>query len=405
MPGYGTRYWAERTAQGRRTRYPTLRGEHDADVVVIGGGIVGATAACLFARDGLKVVLLEADRIAAGGTSAGLGTLVPDASDSYRSVETNVGGRRAKAAWHAARRSALDIAAALRRLNVRCDLDTAPLVLSATRPDAAAVLRRELQLRKQAGLEAAWLTARAAAAAVATDVAGAMKVRDAFVFDPVRATLGLVRAAEDAGAAIYEKAAVRRTSYSRTGADAVLAGGHVRARWVYVATATPGPLFRPLLRHVRQQDAFAVATEPLSPPMKKAAGRRDHMVVEGGESVRWLRWLDDGRALFAGAAGPVVSSRAANRTIVQRTGQLMYELSLRHPALSGLPARWSWPIRLVSTADGLPWIGTHRNYPFHFFALAFGWHGDALAWFAAKAALRHFRNEPARGDDTFGFGR
>jgi hypothetical protein len=57
----------------------------------------------------------------------------------------------------------------------------------------------------------------------------------------------------------------------------------------------------------------------------------------------------------------------------------------------------------VSTADGLPWVGPHRNYPFHFFSLAFGWHADGLAWLAAKAALRHFQQESKRGDDAFGF--
>jgi glycine/D-amino acid oxidase-like deaminating enzyme len=92
-----------------------------------------------------------------------------------------------------------------------------------------------------------------------------------------------------------------------------------------------------------------------------------------------------------------------DRVLVQRTGQLMYELSLRYPVISGLPARWSWVTRLVTTADGLPWIGPHRNYPFHFFALALGWHGEALGWFAAKAALRHFTGDVRKTDEVFGF--
>ena len=83
----------------------------------------------------------------------------------------------------------------------------------------------------------------------------------------------------------------------------------------------------------------------------------------------------------------------------------MYELSLRYPAISGLPAHWGWEQPVVTTPDGLPWIGPHRNYPFHFFALAFGWHGDALAWLAAKAALRQARGEVRPADEAFGFVR
>jgi glycine/D-amino acid oxidase-like deaminating enzyme len=98
-----------------------------------------------------------------------------------------------------------------------------------------------------------------------------------------------------------------------------------------------------------------------------------------------------------------VPPRQLDKVLIQRTGQLMYELSVRYPVISGLPAHWAWPLPVVSTADGLPWIGPHRNYPFHFFALAFGWHADGLAWFAAKAALRHFQQESKRGDDAFGF--
>jgi glycine/D-amino acid oxidase-like deaminating enzyme len=80
-------------------------------------------------------------------------------------------------------------------------------------------------------------------------------------------------------------------------------------------------------------------------------------------------------------------------------------LSVRYPVISGLPARWSWRVPLTSTADGLPWIGPHRNYPFHFFVLALGWHGDALSWLAARAALRHFKGESRKEDEVFGFAR
>ena len=82
---------------------------------------------------------------------------------------------------------------------------------------------------------------------------------------------------------------------------------------------------------------------------------------------------------------------------MQKTAQLMYELSVRYPEISGLPARWSWNTEVVTTPDGLPWIGPHRNYPFHFFSLAFGWHGDSLAWSAARAALRYFKGEGDAG--------
>jgi glycine/D-amino acid oxidase-like deaminating enzyme len=59
----------------------------------------------------------------------------------------------------------------------------------------------------------------------------------------------------------------------------------------------------------------------------------------------------------------------------------------------------------VTTVDGLPWIGQHRNYPFHFFALGFGWHGDSLSWLAARAALRYLTGIARKDDEALGFVR
>jgi glycine/D-amino acid oxidase-like deaminating enzyme len=83
----------------------------------------------------------------------------------------------------------------------------------------------------------------------------------------------------------------------------------------------------------------------------------------------------------------------------------MYEFSVRYPSISGLQPAWAWDVPVVSTFDGLPWIGPHRNYPFHFFAMAFGWQGDGLAWHASRAALRYFQGNPRKEDEAFGFVR
>jgi monoamine oxidase len=49
-----------------KTSYPQLRGNHDADVVVVGGGITGLTTALLLAQGGVSVVVVEAHRWARG---------------------------------------------------------------------------------------------------------------------------------------------------------------------------------------------------------------------------------------------------------------------------------------------------------------------------------------------------
>jgi glycine/D-amino acid oxidase-like deaminating enzyme len=146
-----------------------------------------------------------------------------------------------------------------------------------------------------------------------------------------------------------------------------------------------------------------VVTEPLTAPMRREAGERNAVITEAASDPHWLRWLADDRAMFAGSLSAPLTPRQRDRAVVSHTADLMYQLSIRYPAISGLPARWGWSVPIVSTADGLPWVGGHRNYPFHFFAMAFGWHGDAFAWHAAKAALRVMDGTATKEDGALGF--
>ena len=62
-PSYEESYWM---ATADAAGHPALDGDIEADVVVVGGGIAGLSAAWELVRAGRTVALLEADRIAAG---------------------------------------------------------------------------------------------------------------------------------------------------------------------------------------------------------------------------------------------------------------------------------------------------------------------------------------------------
>jgi glycine/D-amino acid oxidase-like deaminating enzyme len=404
MP-FGARYWADRTADSRRRSYPRFRGQHTADVVVIGGGLTGCASAYALAAAGLDVVLVEAGRLASGGTAGGIGAIVPESDGWFRDVEPAAGRKAARAGWQEARKGGREFAAVLEKLDAHCDLAATALVINAPRQADVAALRKEQAARKAAGIDAPWVPADAARREISTDTYGAIRLRDTFVLDPVRAALALASAAESKGARIFERSAVTRTKFTRKDATVALTSGAIRTRGIVVATGEPGALFGQLRRHVRRRDGYVVVTAPLAAAMRRDAGPRKVVLTEAGAAPPWIRWVTEDRALVAGGLQAPVGPRLRDKALVQRTAELMYEFSLRYPSVSGLPANFAWSVPVVSTADGLPWIGTHRNYPFHFFAMALGWHGDALAWFAARAAARHFRGDARREDDILGFSR
>ena len=118
-----------------------------------------------------------------------------------------------------------------------------------------------------------------------------------------------------------------------------------------------------------------------------------------------LRRTSDERVLFMGADQPCVAPRSRDRMLMQRTGQLMYELSRLYPAISGIQPEYGWDVPVSMTVDGLPCAGPHRNYPHHLFALGTGHNGVAASYLAARVLLRHYLNQAEKGDDLFGFPR
>jgi glycine/D-amino acid oxidase-like deaminating enzyme len=397
--------WLDRFPKSRQQSYPRLRGELQTDVVIVGGGLTGCACAVTFAAAGIKCVLVEADRVGGGSTAGSPGLVREDFDASFQDTASAHGLRSARLLWQGMRRASLDLAAALRRFEVRCDLAPQDLLHLASRQSPAArLLERDYRARREAGLDHSWVNSAALKRDTTLEGAVAIRTRGASL-DPYRACRGFASAASARGAEIFERSPVKRIRAGRKAVVVTAASGAVRAAHVVVATAAPLPDLRALRRHLRPEHGYAVVTEPLPAVVRRELGRRASALRDSAAPPHFLRWLKDDRVMFAGADQPPVASRSRDKVLVQRTGQLMYELSVLYPAISGARPEWAWDFAHDATVDGLPYIGLHRNFPRHLFALGHGRHGAATAWLAARVLLRIVREEPAKGDEMFGFTR
>lgn len=375
-------------------------------VVIVGGGLTGAACAASLAVAGVKVVLLEAEAIGGGATAGAPGIIREDFDASFQQAAAMHGLRAARTLWQGMRRASLDFAAALRRFGIRADLDSSDLVSFARTSDAGRRLRREYQARRDAGLDHSWVTPAALTREFAISSAGGIRTRGAAI-DPYRACIGLTALAAARGAAVHERSAARRVRARRKHVEVVTSRGIVKAGAVIVATEAPIPDLRALRRHLKPMHAYTVVTEPFPAAVRREVGTRSAALADDAQPPHVLRWIKDDRdrVLFGGAEQAAVSDRLRDKVLVQRTGQLMYELSVMYPAISGLQPEWAWTTVHHATADGLPYIGLHRNFPRHLFALGHARHGAGVAWLAARILLRQYLGEPAKGDEVFGFGR
>jgi glycine/D-amino acid oxidase-like deaminating enzyme len=164
-------------------------------------------------------------------------------------------------------------------------------------------------------------------------------------------------------------------------------------------------LFRSLARHFWFHSTFLVLTEPVPPKIRHQLGSRASVVRDLAEPPHVVRWAFDDRVLITGADGEIVPQRTRGKVFVQRTGQLMYELSTLYPEISGIQPAYGWNADYARTVDGLPYLGAHRNFPHHLFAFGDASHGVTGSYLASRVLLRQCSGEMDRADEVFGFHR
>src|SRR5689334_11880720 len=106
--------------------FPPLRADLEVDVLVVGGGITGITAAYLLKKAGRRVALIERERVASidtGHTTAHL-TYVTD--DSLQALVKNIGRDHAQAVWDAGACAIDEIGRIVGEENIECEFSRVP---------------------------------------------------------------------------------------------------------------------------------------------------------------------------------------------------------------------------------------------------------------------------------------
>jgi glycine/D-amino acid oxidase-like deaminating enzyme/nitrite reductase/ring-hydroxylating ferredoxin subunit len=142
-------------------RFPKLQRNINVDIVVIGAGVTGITAAYLLKKAGATVALIERERLASidtGHTTAHL-TYVTD--DGLRILVRNFGEDHAQAAWDAGAAAIDEIERIVREEGIACEFTRVPAYLhirvgGSVRKEAS-LLKKEADLAAKLGFDAAYL--------------------------------------------------------------------------------------------------------------------------------------------------------------------------------------------------------------------------------------------------------
>ncbi|HEU4979481.1 MAG TPA: FAD-binding oxidoreductase [Solirubrobacteraceae bacterium] len=327
-----------------------LRGETQADVVVLGGGFTGLWAAWHLALGGASVVLLEAGRCGFGPSGRN-GGFVSTLALNAPSLREAFGAQRARALVAASIESVRGIGAWCLEQGVDAWYRYAPHLVVSCAPAQDGVSADAVDAAEVVTIDAA------AARAVCDSplFRGGVLARTGATVHPARLAFGLRARLLERGVAVHERSRVRRLSVGAGGAVAEVAGGGVvRAGAAVVAVGARSGALEPLRRRLTVSSSHIVLTEPVPDVVQALGWDGGEAITDGRALLHYFRTTGDGRIVFGWAGGRMAAGgRARGRMELdaRAAAQVRADLVRFFPALEGrrVERAWGGPIDVSPT--------------------------------------------------------
>jgi gamma-glutamylputrescine oxidase len=371
---------------------PSLDGQVEADVCVIGGGIAGCSTALHLAERGYRVVLLEAHRIGFGASGRSGGQAITGYACGQHKLERQVGFENARRMWDVSIEGLSLIRDRVARHAIDCDLHWGQMhvaIKARQRTDLLAERQeledrygyRQLRFLERAEVESLLATTRYCAGLYDTGSGH---------LHPLNYTRGLAAAAQAAGVQIFENSAVTELHIAdpaivRTGR------GSARARFVALCCNAYGdPLIPALRERIMPVGTYIVATQSLGQARIEQLMRENVGVSDSNFVLDYFRRSADHRLLFGGRVS--YSGRDAFDT-ARATQQRMLKV---FPQLADARIEFAWGGYVDITMSRAP--DFNRLAPNVYYLQGFSGHGIALTGIAGKLVAESIAGQAERFD-------
>ncbi|MDH3991264.1 MAG: FAD-binding oxidoreductase [Gammaproteobacteria bacterium] len=348
--------------------YPPLRGDHRADVCVIGAGFTGIATALTLAERGYKVIVLEQNRVSWGASGRNGGQMIGGMCGEA-TLRKTWGDTHADLLFDLGYRGHDIIAERVKKYAIDCDLKYGymDVALKPRQLDDQQAWYESLCAR---GMEdqLRLVPSRELPQLLGTDkyLGGLINNRNGHLH-PLNLCLGEARAAAGLGVAIHEGSKVTGITY---GALPVVTAeqGRVTADFVVLAGNAYQHLEQKALSgQVFPAGSYILATEPLSEAEVKEINPLDLAVCDQNEVLDYFRLSADRRMLFGGRCN---YSGREPRSI---EGSMVPRMRKIYPQLASKRVDYAWGGKIGIVVNRVPLLGRIGGNVFY--SMGYSGHG------------------------------
>lgn len=378
---------------------PVLEGQHRCDVAIVGAGFAGLSAALECAKRGMKVIVLEADRIGSGASGRNGGQAIVGFASGQGEFEAQLGMSDARRAWDMSLEAIKLLDARIEAHQIDCDRQRGYLYV-ATNARKAAQLKADMQEQAaRYGLDSDWaegddvqrhIHSPRYHAAAFENVSGHLH--------PLKLCLGLARACRESGIRIVEHAPVLSclpainnkhkiilsTVSAKIEADfALLAGNCMLSE--YAPKLAPRVTSR-----IMPVGTYIAGTEVLGAERCNELIAQHAAVCDNDFVMDYFRCSADHRLLFGGRVSYSTYTPANLGASMQQRMEAVF------PQLKGVKQEYLWGGFVDISMNRAPDFG--RIAPNVYYLQGFSGHGVALTQLAGKLVAEAIVGQAERFD-------
>ena len=359
---------------------PALNGDHEADVCIIGGGYTGLSSALYLANEGVKVLLIESNKIASGASGANGGQVSGGMRRDQFSLEKALGFKKGKYLWSIGEGAKYHAKDLIDKYQIQCDYKK-----GIAHPNHKQKYCEESKryvdhmINKYDYKDMVYLSDNEMREVTGSDTyfGGSYDEGEAHCH-PLNYALGIAKAALSAGANIFESTAAIRYKIYNNYVRVKTQNGSIKAERVILAcNGYLENLEKRLTSKILPMNNYIVATKPLDDDIVKKINPRDIAFADSRFVINYFRLSADKRLLFGGGEN---YSKNLSKNIVPIVTKPLEKI---YPFLKGVKIDYAWGGKLAITMNRLPFFTTLHNDKV-ISAQGYSGQGVALASYSGK---------------------
>jgi glycine/D-amino acid oxidase-like deaminating enzyme len=369
-----TSYWWDTAAPLPASINRTLPDK--TDVVIVGSGYTGLSAARVLALRGVSVVVLEKETFGWGASSRNGGQVLTGLKLGPSALIEKVGLARAKELFALSLASIKYVEDVIEEEQINCEFTRAGHIEAAWKQAHFDHYRREQEvLAREFDHHVTLLERTAQARELGTRrYHGLLIDEQSAALHPAKYVRGLALCASASGAVLVEKTPALKIMGEGAGFAIVTPQGTLKAENVLIATnGYTDEAARDIGRRVFPLGSYIIATEPLPADVVAKIIPQQRVVFDSKHYLYYFRLSADQRLLFGGRAEYQPPTPESNRQSAEVLRRGMVAL---FPELKDVKVEYVWSGNICLTRDFFPRAGQHNGL---YYALGYGGHGVALA--------------------------